>query len=485
MAPTPSPKLRFAILDCEDAVKWDGHAIALSRLLGKNGETWEHHRVWSGELPDLREIETYQGLGVTGSHYSTMDEDSQAWIGILKRFLAKVVVHGGVKIYSACFGAQVLAEALGGKVDKNICGEFVLTRETVTVTDAMKTRGDYCESIEKIPPSSLGQGVKKSAEHKLSMIQSHGDCVVTLPNGAVLLASSPTAPNEMWSLGEDVLAVQGHPELDGKAALTKILPHVRTLSEESKASAKSSLRLDVDHITIIGMIRGFLRGVDGLAPGDNNDTVNKHVEAARQVLSDTATPRALSAPSTSVDVTSDVDGAAVVLGAAAAAGAASVGGSAGAMSPKAMCTGNTSCLGRQTSGSDEPSKNPRDAQRDLLVAAEETFGAVAHAAKDEIRIVSEEFAVLGKLNAHASEKYKELGETVAGLGVFADSLKRKDEKTAPLFVELDVVELNLDVLEQTADILEAEADRLELRAKEVNALVARKQKEREANEARH
>ena len=114
MSPTPSPKLRFAILDCEDAVKWDGHAIALSRLLGKNGETWEHHRVWSGELPDLREIETYQGLVVTGSHYSTMDEDSQAWIGILKRFLAKVVVHGGVKIYSACFGAQVLAEALGG-----------------------------------------------------------------------------------------------------------------------------------------------------------------------------------------------------------------------------------------------------------------------------------------------------------------------------------------------------------------------------------
>lgn len=31
---------RFAVLDCEDAVKWDGLAIALSRLFSKEGETW-------------------------------------------------------------------------------------------------------------------------------------------------------------------------------------------------------------------------------------------------------------------------------------------------------------------------------------------------------------------------------------------------------------------------------------------------------------
>ena len=32
--------MRFAVLDCEDAVKWDGHAIALSRLLSRAGERW-------------------------------------------------------------------------------------------------------------------------------------------------------------------------------------------------------------------------------------------------------------------------------------------------------------------------------------------------------------------------------------------------------------------------------------------------------------
>ena len=102
-SPGPAPaKARFAVLDCEDAVKWDGHAIALARLLGRAGETREHHRCWSGELPDLRDIHTYQGLVVTGSHYCVRDEHAHEWIGALKRFIAKVVVHGGVKVYGAC-----------------------------------------------------------------------------------------------------------------------------------------------------------------------------------------------------------------------------------------------------------------------------------------------------------------------------------------------------------------------------------------------
>ena len=51
----------------------------------------------SGELPDLREIHTYQGLVVTGSHYSTRDDHAHPWIGALKRFIVETVVHGGAR----------------------------------------------------------------------------------------------------------------------------------------------------------------------------------------------------------------------------------------------------------------------------------------------------------------------------------------------------------------------------------------------------
>lgn len=478
--PAPAKK-RFAVLDCEDAVKWDGHAIALSRLLGRAGETWEHHRCWSGELPDLREIHTYQGLVVTGSHYSTRDDHAHPWIGALKRFIAKTVVHGGVKVYGACFGCQVIAEALGGTVAPNTCGlPFVLKRETVVLTESFTDRPAFAAALAAFPPTALrktGRSEKKNggaAPARLAVLQAHGDCVVSLPNGATLLGSSATAPIEMFALGEDVLAVQGHPELDAGAMLANIAPFARALSDDEKAAAKSSLRLETDHITLVGVVRAFLRGDDssgsveaganekadggdetGKEQTDTPETLRRHAEAARAALSDTKRVKNAEAKG------SKGSAASAASGAAAAAGAASVATSAD----------------QARKATSPPPPDVRLAERELGAAAEDAFVCAAHAAKDEVRVVSHEFATLARLNEAASAKYAELGGTVAGLGVFADSLRRKNSSVAPRFAELDAVEANLDALERAAGALEAEADRLEKRAGAVRALASRKAKE--------
>lgn len=478
--PAPAKK-RFAVLDCEDAVKWDGHAIALSRLLGRAGETWEHHRCWSGELPDLREIHTYQGLVVTGSHYSTRDDHAHPWIGALKRFIAKTVVHGGVKVYGACFGCQVIAEALGGTVAPNTCGlPFVLKRETVVLTESFTDRPAFAAALAAFPPTALrktGRSEKKNggaAPARLAVLQAHGDCVVSLPNGATLLGSSATAPIEMFALGEDVLAVQGHPELDAGAMLANIAPFARALSDDEKAAAKSSLRLETDHITLVGVVRAFLRGdsssgsveaganadkrgdeTDGKEQTDTPETLRRHAEAARAALSDTKRVKNAEAKG------SKGSAASAASGAAAAAGAASVATSAD----------------QARKATSPPPPDVRLAERELGAAAEDAFVCAAHAAKDEVRVVSHEFATLARLNEAASAKYAELGGTVAGLGVFADSLRRKNSSVAPRFAELDAVEANLDALERAAGALEAEADRLEKRAGAVRALASRKAKE--------
>ena len=144
---------------------------------------------------------------------------------------------------------------------------------------------------------------RRPAPARLAVLQAHGDCVVSLPNGATLLGSSATAPVEMFALGEDVLAVQGHPELDAGAMLANIAPFARALSDDEKAAAKSSLRLETDHITLVGVVRAFLRGdgsgsVEAGANADGGDqtgkeetdtpeTLRRHAEAARAALSDT------------------------------------------------------------------------------------------------------------------------------------------------------------------------------------------------------
>ena len=133
-SPGPAPaKARFAVLDCEDAVKWDGHAIALARLLGRAGETWEHHRCWSGELPDLREIHTYQGLVVTGSHYCVRDEHAHEWIE------AHVKPH---LVKCGC-GVEVLVKLL--ETDKHHVAEAII--EESKKVNASDDNSRYYEAI--------------------------------------------------------------------------------------------------------------------------------------------------------------------------------------------------------------------------------------------------------------------------------------------------------------------------------------------------
>jgi GMP synthase-like glutamine amidotransferase len=480
-SPGPAPaKARFAVLDCEDAVKWDGHAIALARLLGRAGETWEHHRCWSGELPDLRDIHTYQGLVVTGSHYCVRDEHAHEWIGALKRFIAKVVVHGGVKVYGACFGCQVIAEALGGKVDANPCGlPFVLKRETVVLTEAMTNRPEYELALTAFPPTALTGGAasekKPTRQARLAVLQAHGDVVVSLPNGAVLLAHSETAPCEMFALGEDVLAVQGHPELDGATMLEKIAPFARALSEDDRAGRQVVAALGDGPRLCRGdrarvLARLFFFGRRRPKRRKNNRKRHAGVAAAAHRSGARGVGGRAAARKRRTFFASRRDGGGCEKRARlrrrlrarrrSSAGAASV-----------TSTPNTSL-----SPLSESSKNAnaRLAERQLVVAAEDAFACAARGAEAEVRAMSFEFATLAKVNRAAAEKYAELGCTVAGLGVFADSLRRKDANAAPRFAELDVIEQNLDALENAAAALEAEAERLETRAAAVRLLAAKR-----------
>ena len=54
------------------------------------------------------------------TEYSAYDSD--AWISQLKDFIRQVDATTNSKILGICFGHQIIAEALGGKVEKNTLG---------------------------------------------------------------------------------------------------------------------------------------------------------------------------------------------------------------------------------------------------------------------------------------------------------------------------------------------------------------------------
>ncbi len=218
------------MLDCEDAPRWAGHDQNWIDLLRREGDAWRPFRVWAGELP--ADPQAYDGYVITGSHHSVNDP-AQAWLPPLFEFVAAAAHSPDARVFGACFGLQVIATALGGRVEANPGGRFAFGSERIGFE-----RGDA-----------------------LTLLESHSEQATQLPPGARRLAGSPTAENEMFSIGDRVLAVQFHAEFTPDMLRQKILPRLRDearLTADEEARALASLEAPLDSARFLAEIRRFL-----------------------------------------------------------------------------------------------------------------------------------------------------------------------------------------------------------------------------------
>jgi GMP synthase (glutamine-hydrolysing) len=147
--------------------------------------------VYRGEaLPDAA---APAGVVVTGS--SALVTDREDWSERTGAWLADVL-EAGTPLLGICYGHQLLAHALGGRVDHNPLG-----REIGTIR------------LELAPAAAADPllGVLGDAE---SVHATHVQSVTELPPGARRLASSRGDPNQAFALGERAWGVQFHPEFD-------------------------------------------------------------------------------------------------------------------------------------------------------------------------------------------------------------------------------------------------------------------------------
>jgi GMP synthase (glutamine-hydrolysing) len=94
-----------------------------------------------------------------------------------------------------CLGAQLMAAALGATVYPGRRGKEI-GWSALRPGDGVRA----CPAISNL----LAPGVQ--------VLHWHGD-TFDLPNGAAHLAASEIYPNQAWSLGERILALQFHPEV--------------------------------------------------------------------------------------------------------------------------------------------------------------------------------------------------------------------------------------------------------------------------------
>ena len=138
------------------------------------------------ELPEtLHHDEVYL---IPGCMYSSYDNFS--WIEKLQRWIQNAVAQN-IFLVGVCFGHQVIAQALGGKVEKFPGGWGTGIRESHIVDESL---------LEFFP------------DGRLRLLYNHHDQVVTLPDCAVPLASSDFCQFEAFRIGDHVYTFQGHPE---------------------------------------------------------------------------------------------------------------------------------------------------------------------------------------------------------------------------------------------------------------------------------
>jgi GMP synthase (glutamine-hydrolysing) len=138
----------------------------------------------------LRHPGEYIAAIITGSHYNV--DEKHAWLRQLEDWII-TAQYSNVPVLGICFGHQMIAKALGGKVEKREDG-FNFNVQDVVLTEAGKS-----DPIFKYIPKTFQN------------FYSHAYKVVKMPLNGQLLASNSKKEIEAFRVGK-TYGVQFHPE---------------------------------------------------------------------------------------------------------------------------------------------------------------------------------------------------------------------------------------------------------------------------------
>ncbi|WP_372796572.1 glutamine-hydrolyzing GMP synthase [Litorivivens sp.] len=123
----------------------------------------------------------------------------------------QVVFELDVPVLGICYGMQTMAEQLGGKVESSTIREFGYAR--VSVNEPGSLLQDIADHME-------------GSRAQLDVWMSHGDKVVTLPQGFSVMAETPSCPIAgMVNEARKFYGVQFHPEVTHTLQGKRIFEH--------------------------------------------------------------------------------------------------------------------------------------------------------------------------------------------------------------------------------------------------------------------
>ncbi len=186
-----------------------------------------------GEFPDSSVA--FDAFVISGSKKGVYDPDP--WIAELSEFVRRCNLEQR-KLVGICFGHQLIAHALGGYTSKSEKGwglglhEFDITTQKPWMVPAL---------------------------NRCALYFSHQDQVTALPVGAELLGGSDFCPNAMYCIGDQVLGVQGHPEISRGLMVQVIERRKEQVGSKVYSDALNSLNIGTpDARTVASWVINFI-----------------------------------------------------------------------------------------------------------------------------------------------------------------------------------------------------------------------------------
>ncbi len=196
------------------------------RFLGGKGLEFETYAVLDGIFPGS--VEDADGWLITGSRFGAYE--AHDWIPPLEDFLREAYARS-VPIVGVCFGHQILAQALGGKVEKY--------------------KGGWSTGVEKYDFDGF--------DDPISLIAWHQDQVTELPPNATVVGSSDFCPYAALAYGDRAWTVQPHPEFEPAFAYDLIEARRAILPEGMADRAEASLDQPTMSAAIAELIARFFK----------------------------------------------------------------------------------------------------------------------------------------------------------------------------------------------------------------------------------